>query len=65
METSFQIWGEKRKSTLFGKSYVLNSFALSSLIYVGSILLISDHKHIEKLKLAYFRTQGPTCKICM
>lgn len=45
---------EKRKLTLFGKCTVINSLALSKLIYVASILEIPDEDYIKRInKLIY------------
>lgn len=53
IDTLFESW-KRRKLTLFGKCTVINSLALSKLIYVASILEIPDEDYIKRInKLIY------------
>ena len=46
--------GKKRKLTIFGKTCVINSLAISKLIYVGSVLPIPEDSLIKKIKSSIF-----------
>lgn len=58
--TLFKIWkncsspGKKRKLTIFGKACIVNSLAISKIIYVGSILPMPDPEYIKQLKKSIF-----------
>ena len=47
-EKLFESW-KKRKFSLFGKWYVVNTLALSNLIYTASILTFPDSEYIKQL----------------
>ena len=49
IETLFESW-KKRKLTLFGKCFVINSLLLAKLIYTASILESPDDEFIKKNK---------------
>ena len=52
-EKLFESW-KKRKLSLFGKCCVINTLALSKLIYIASILTFQDSEYIKKFnKLIY------------
>ena len=53
MERLFESW-KKRKLTIFGKTCVINSLAISKLIYVGSVLPIPEDSLIKKIKSSIF-----------
>ena len=46
-EKLFESW-KKRKLSLFGKCCVVNTLALSKLIYIASILTFPDSEYIKK-----------------
>ena len=53
MEKLFESW-KKRKLTIFGKKCIVNTLAISKLIYVASVLPIPDDKLIKDInKLIY------------
>lgn len=41
-----------KKITLFGKACIINSLALSKIIYVISILSLPDHEYIRQRKIS-------------
>ena len=49
IEKLFESW-KKRKLTLFGKSCIVKTLAISKLIYVGSILGLPDNNYIKKVQ---------------
>lgn len=53
METLFESW-KKRKLTIFGKCTIINTLAISKLIYVASILEIPDNDFIKNIKRLIF-----------
>lgn len=53
MEKLFESW-KKRKLTIFGKACIVNSLAISKIIYVGSILPMPDPEYIKQLKKSIF-----------
>ena len=53
MERLFESW-KKRKLTIFGKTCVINSLAISKLINVGSVLPIPEDSLIKKIKSSIF-----------
>lgn len=57
MEKPFESW-KKRKLTIFGKACIVNSLAISKMIYVGSILPMPDPEYIKQLKIVYLISFG-------
>ena len=49
IEKLFESW-KRRKLTLFGKSCIVKTLAISKLIYVASILTIPDNTYIKKIQ---------------
>lgn len=53
MEKLFESW-KRRKLTLFGKSCIINTLAISKLIYVASILCLPGKEFLKKIQRLIF-----------
>ena len=53
IEKLFESW-KKRKLTIFGKCCIVNTLAISKLIYLGSILEFPDDDYLKKLNRLIF-----------
>ena len=49
IEKLFESW-KRRKLTLFGKSCIIKTLAISKLVYVASILTLPDNAYIKKIQ---------------
>lgn len=47
--------GKKRKLTIFGKTCIVNSLAISKLIYVESILPLPNQDFLKKIECSIFK----------